>query len=564
MNINSVWVLISVLSYAFANIDLNTSSKKCPLWTTLQNDSCKCGSNAFNLVQCEDERGAFAVTNCYCMTTDKDKATPLVGTCLYTCQKLSSRTTYNLGINTTQNLDNTTCGPYKRTGVLCGECIEGYGLPVYSYSLSCVECYHYKYNWLKYIAVAYIPLTMFYAMIILFRVSATTGLMAGYITISQMLTTQGLVLWLVTFTPNYVFAFKYVLSLFSIWNLDFFRSLYSPFCLHPKLSALHVFMLDYAVALYPLILILLTYLAVKLHDRFKLVVWLCKPLYVCFYRFRKEWNIKNSLVEAFATFYILSYVKVLNTSADILKQVYLMDVNSRQQTVYFYDPTLPYFGEDHYPYAIIAITFLVSFNMIPLLLLCLYPCPCFHICLNKTGCRWQALHIFMDAILGSYSHRPRERRYFGSTYIIIRVLHLVAFSVNFTTYLSATIYIVIIAIILVAIFQPHKNKWHNVIDVVLFSAVLHCYLMLIFWEEAYATDSRTGFMETHTYQYSINIAVFIVPTYGTVSLLTIILPKKFIRQQLKQLAWIGRRYKSIQLDEPMAYRIEHNERDPLI
>ncbi len=247
--------------------------------------------------------------------------------------------------------------------------------------------------------------------------------MAGYITISQMLSLKRIVLWSRFFQHEYI---KYLVMLFSIWNLDFFRSLYSPFCLHPKLSTLHAFMLDYAVALYPLILILLTYLVVKLHDRFRLVVWLCKPLYVCLHRFRKEWNIKNSLVEVFATFYMLSYVKVLNTSAEILEVGFLTDMNSHQRAAYYYDPTLTYFGKDHYLYAIFALAFSVIFNLLPLLLLCLYPCRCFHRYLNKTGCRWQTLHVFMDALLGSYSHKPRERRYFGTVYIIIRVLHLCA------------------------------------------------------------------------------------------------------------------------------------------
>ncbi len=32
---------------------------------------------------------------------------------------------------------------------MCGECVEGYGVPVYSYTLSCVECSEYRYNWMQ-------------------------------------------------------------------------------------------------------------------------------------------------------------------------------------------------------------------------------------------------------------------------------------------------------------------------------------------------------------------------------------------------------------------------------
>ena len=51
-----------------------------------------------------------------------------------------------------------------------------------------------------------------------------------------------------------------VTTIFSIWNLDFFRLLCKPFCLHPNLSIIQVMCLDYAIAVYPLLLIILTYM----------------------------------------------------------------------------------------------------------------------------------------------------------------------------------------------------------------------------------------------------------------------------------------------------------------
>ena len=560
MSIIALYLFLLATDHVLANDALKTPSKDCPLWTTLQNDSCKCGSDAFGLVQCEDARGAFGVTNCYCMTTDKNNTSPLVGSCYYACEHLLTVDThYKLEVNTTQDLDIVTCRHYNRTGVMCGKCIEGYGLPVYSYSLSCVECSHYKYNWLKYIAVAYIPLTLFYFMVIIFRISATSGLMAGYITVCQLLTIHGVIVWVQTIQP--IITPLYLYLLLPIWNLDFFRSFYNPFCLHPKLSALHVFMLDYAVALYPLILILLTYFAVKLHDQFKLVVWLCKPLTACFFCFRKEWNIKNSLVEAFAAFYILSYVKILNTSADILKQVELLNMTSHFRTVYFHDPSLSYFGKGHYPYAIVAIILFVLFNILPLLVLCLYPCHCFHRCLNKTGCTWQALHVFMDAILGAYSHRPRERRYYGAIYIALRLFNMLAFaSLNFVTYLQTASYIMIVAIVLVSAFQPYRNKWHNVIDVILFSAMLNGTLAAVFQQEARIYTPHNS----HIIDYWMGhgyVAMAIILIYGLFALFAIFLPKKFIWQLLTQLSSL--RKKSFQLIESFPYRMEHNESDPL-
>ncbi len=73
-------------------------------------------------------------------------------------------------------------GVYWRTWSSSLSCVEC----VYSYRLSCVECTHYKYNWIKYIAVANIPLTLFLIVVITFRISATSGSMVGYVTVSQL------------------------------------------------------------------------------------------------------------------------------------------------------------------------------------------------------------------------------------------------------------------------------------------------------------------------------------------------------------------------------------------
>ena len=87
---------------------------------------------------------------------------------------------------------------------------------------------------------------------------------------------------------------------------------YTPFCLHPHTNTLLVLALDYIIAVYPLLLIALSYLLVLLYDRnVRFIVCLWKPFVPLFIRFRRQWNIKSSLVDAFATFLLLSYVKIV-------------------------------------------------------------------------------------------------------------------------------------------------------------------------------------------------------------------------------------------------------------
>jgi len=57
---------------------------------------------------------------------------------------------------------------------------------VYSYSLACVECSNYTMNWIKYIAVAFLPLTLFLGVIIVFRLRVTSGLLNGFVFVTQI------------------------------------------------------------------------------------------------------------------------------------------------------------------------------------------------------------------------------------------------------------------------------------------------------------------------------------------------------------------------------------------
>ena len=142
--------------------------------------------------------------------------------------------------------------------------------------------------------------------------------------------------------PYYVsYLAQFLVQLFTaivtIWNLDFFWSFYGYICIHPDLNYQQVLLLEYAIAIYPLFLILLTFILVKMHDNFAFVVWLWKPFHRCLAVFRRQWNIRSYLVHAFATFIVLSYVKILSTPFELLTPSQLHDMHSNQiQKAYWY------------------------------------------------------------------------------------------------------------------------------------------------------------------------------------------------------------------------------------
>ena len=462
----------------------------CPVWTTLSNNTCKCGSSLNGIVHCNRQTLSVTIPLCYCISYNELTNTSVIGNCLFGCDghlrnKTSKPCKFRYSVHSSEGgsiaeMNRNLCRRIQknRTGQLCGKCQEGFAPGAYSYTMECVECKDYKYNWLKYIAVAFLPLTLFYIVVIVFRVSASSGVLNGYILVCQILTAPG-VYWIIYYSPfrhtsshssNKIISL--IVSFHGIWNLDFFRPAYSPFCLHPSSTILHIQALEYTIAIYPLLLILLTYMFVTLHDRYPLVVRLWKPFYKCFVLIRKEWDIKPSLINVFATFLLLSSVKFLNISFSLLTPVTLTDLNNTQlsQRYLYMDGSIRYFGKEHLPFALLATFVLTIFNIIPFLLLCLYPCRYFHKCLNKLRLQSQVILTFMDAFQGSYKSSPRDFRHFAAIFYLIRIVN-VAFPVFFLNTKPLMIpingMILVSVSILIAMTKPYRKSAHNCANVLI-------------------------------------------------------------------------------------------------
>ena len=301
--------------------------------------SCECGSTLGGIVECDTNSKKVNLLKCYCMTFSIDGSMLVVGPCLYGCFiEKSINPYYPLPSNTSEL--SIFCNNYNREGQLCGRCKPGFALPVYSYNLTCVECQnHYASNWVKYVAASFLPLTLFFIIMVTLRVRVTSGVMNAFILVCQVITlpalSRGEVLWLQYHnsgrTSITLSSVAILMSLFGIWNLDFFRLLYPSFCLHPKTSIIEVIALDYVIAVYPLVLLVVAYLLVKLHDSdIYVIVLLWKLFHRCFVHFRRDWNIKTSLVDAFATFLLLSYTKFLSVSFDLLTPVQVMNSHNKK------------------------------------------------------------------------------------------------------------------------------------------------------------------------------------------------------------------------------------------
>ena len=146
-----------------------------------------------------------------------------------------------------------------------------------------------------------------------------------------------------------------------------------------------------------------------------------------------------------------------------------------QRPVVYYNGTMEYFGRDHLPFAVLAITVLL-FTIFPILLLCLYPCRWFQQLLNRCHLQRQALNTFIDAFQGSFKNGTDgswDCRSFSSIFLITRVFTYLLFGVSMIVHsISGIIALLSIVVLMLCFFQPYQNALHNIIDAIFLTVLL--------------------------------------------------------------------------------------------
>ena len=292
----------------------------CPTWYYCNSTTsrCQCGLSHKGMIKCMEKTGTAAVINCYCMTYDNETGETQSGLCFYNCENTNRVTMYdNVFHPLPPNpgaLNELMCSRFNRMGTLCGQCKQGHYPYVLSYNLSCVECPDGNKNWWKFILAGFVPLTFFYFFIIFFNINITSSRLHGVVLFSQALSMPALArhMFLAFETrTDLLKAVKVVAPFYTFWNLEFFRSILPGTCLN--VSTLEAFALDYAIATYPLALIIVSYLLIQLYDNHvSCVIYLWKPFRQLFTMFKRNWDVRTSVIDSFATVFLLSYTKVLN------------------------------------------------------------------------------------------------------------------------------------------------------------------------------------------------------------------------------------------------------------
>ena len=378
------------------------------------------------------------------------------------------------------DLNENMCGPLNRKGVVCSECIDGFGLSVSSFGYKCTNCSGVWYAVPLTLFLEFVPVTLFYLFIVVFQITVTSPPMPCFIMTAQFILytvdSRRIDMKFNDYGGTLSLIFEIVRTFYGLFNLDFFRYITPSLCLSSRLQSIHITFLRFIIAFYPLFLIFITWLLVKLHDRnMRLIVCLWRPFHKCFVRIRKRWDCKTDLVDVFITFLILSYYKFMSLVSALVDEGYITKYdnfgNMSTTTQARVDLSLSYVSSDHLPYVLFSWLFMLIFTFLSPLLLLLYPIKMFRSCLSKCHLNSFTINIFTDKIQSCYRNGldgGRDMRSFSAFYFILRMsVHILSLLFHDTLkregYTSIGITFSLSALI-VALIRPYKKTSMTVLD----------------------------------------------------------------------------------------------------
>ena len=203
-----------------------SSIGSCPPWFEQSNGTCKCGKSIHDTVKCNELLQESFILGCYCMTYNETAEIVVSGACFYNCIFDLDNVLYCPVPKTVGQPNDVMCGDFNRDGQLCGECKTNYSPPVYSYDLQCTMCSGGQYNWIKYVAIVFVPLTVFLVFVLCCRISATSPKLYAFVLFSQVFASPANVRVVLAdingsnYTHTAIIG-HIIFTIYGVWNLDF-------------------------------------------------------------------------------------------------------------------------------------------------------------------------------------------------------------------------------------------------------------------------------------------------------------------------------------------------------
>ena len=130
----TTWTIVSIVILAVSvSLALADSNVSCPTWFFYSNATRQCECVEIDgLVSCNRELEAAVIASGVCVTlAPYQESFYFAGECPLSHVENNTNRMWSELPSDPDKLNNNMCGPYNREGVLCGRCIEGYGVPIY-------------------------------------------------------------------------------------------------------------------------------------------------------------------------------------------------------------------------------------------------------------------------------------------------------------------------------------------------------------------------------------------------------------------------------------------------
>ena len=497
--------LLSLTSTVVSNLEDQEGC--CPFWHIPRNGRCECGAGLNGVVSC-DESFVF-IKNGYCVTWSNSTNSAELYQCPLahldfkdTCSG-SHFNAYHIRINISgRELNYLTCKSFNRLGTHCRQCIDGYGPAAFSNRFSCADCSKHKHFWVLSLLFQLTMSTLLCLAFIPLQVKGTSSPLNIIITYAQL---GSIEFKLSGNLQNEIVCYigqtftNIIITILGFSNLDFFYVTFPPLCISSSFKAINSLLFEYVIAIYPMFFTVFIYMCIELHDRnWRLVVFLCLPIRRCFGKFH-TWDPKKTILNTFATFFLLSYSKFLFTSISLF--LVTQSYNSTGATipdsaVLLYDPSVRFFHSEHIPYVAIAMFILLIFVILPPLLLLFYPTRLFRKGLTLFGFRrWDILHNIMDIFQGWYkdgTEGTRDYRSFSALYLLLRIGLSCEFAVSILRDYKDShqsresvvvgIFHILLGVLFFAV-KPYKKTWMNHVDGIVFAVVGYANLVVCTMED---------------------------------------------------------------------------------
>ena len=183
-----------------------TEDADCPPWGECSNNRCECREelSSYFSVKCNNETLELSVIKCHCVTFDNETKQLLEGNCIENCENTYNKDQYMPLPKEVLKINHFMCEKrWNRTGRLCGKCLPGHSPLAYSYDIRCVKCPEGNKNVWRYILVAFVPLTIFYFLVVFLKINATSSYLHGYLIFSQIISTPAFVRHIIIYEQNH-------------------------------------------------------------------------------------------------------------------------------------------------------------------------------------------------------------------------------------------------------------------------------------------------------------------------------------------------------------------------